>query len=215
MADGDPTMLVRWRNDIQDRDPEYHCMKHHKKSVVYVHPQSRLIILWSFVSLFYIYGDISIGIREDQHNSANEVVVWGIPFVGITETTFIYFIFIMTIYFFMKFIFSIIRMHISCNSWMAFKEMISLSDYDVGWKEGEERYKSPEPPVGISFSVHSEGSPRVTEKKDEEYTDNREMWLFMMRYRLMGFLEYFFAPIIFPAVLAFWALFMLAMEVFS
>ena len=49
---------------------------------------------------------------------------------------------------------------------------------------------------------------------DENYTDNREMWLFMMKYRVMGFLEYFFAPIMFPTILAFWALFMLAMEVF-
>ena len=41
-----------------------------------------------------------------------------------------------------------------------------------------------------------------------------ETWLFMMKFRLMGFLEYFFAPIIFPTVLALWALFVLAMEVY-
>ena len=98
---------------------------------------------------------------------------------------------------------------------MAFKEMISLSSYAIGWKEHEQRYRNLEPPFGISISGHSERSPRITEGKDEEYIDKREVWLFMMKYRLMGFLEYFFAPIVFPIILSIWALCMLAMEVFS
>ena len=215
MVGRNPSMLERWRNYIQDHDPEYECMKHHKKSIISSRPRSRLAVFWSFVSLFYIYGDISIGNREYQNDTVNEVVVWGIPFVGITETTFLSIVFIMTLYSSLKSMFSIIRVHILCNSLMAFKEMISLSGFDIGWKEHEERYQTPEPPVGISFSGHSERGPQITEKKDERYIDNREVWLFMIKYRLMGFLEYFFAPIIFPTILAFWALCILAMEVFS
>ena len=219
MADRNPTMLERWRNDIQEHDPEYECMKHHKKSIANTRPKPRLIVFWSFVSLFYVYGDISIGNRGNQDNSVNEVVVWGVPFIGIAETTVLSFVFILILYHFLKLMFSIVRVHILCNSLMAFKEFISLSGYDTGWNEHEERYGNHERLVGISLSVRSERGlrvtdPRSTERKDEEYIDNREMWLFMMKYRLMGFLEYFFAPIVFPIVLAFWALFVLAMEVF-
>ena len=224
MADRKPTMLERWRNNIQDQDPQYKCMKYHKKSIANSRPQSRLVIFWSFVSLFYIYGDISIGTRGNQNNSVNEVVVWGIPFFGITEITFLQFISIVTLYYLFKLIFSIVRVHILCNSLMAFKELISLSGYDIRREKHEKRYRSPERPVGISLSVSSgenpqsfdpqSTNPQITQKKDEEYIDNREMWLFMMKYRLMGFLEYFFAPILFPTILALWALFVLAMEVF-
>ena len=215
MTDRNSPILERWRNYIRDHDPEYECMKHHKKSIINTRPQSRLSVFWSFVSLFYIYGDISIGIRDNQTDTVSEVVVWGIPFVGITETTFLSIVFIMTLYYSLKSIFSIIRVHIFCNSLMAFKEVISLSSFDIGWKGHEQTYRNLKAPVGISLSGHLEGNPQITERKDEEYVDKREVWLFMMEYRLMGFLEYFFAPIIFPSILAFWALCMLAMEVFS
>ena len=215
MAGKNPSMLERWRNYIKDHDSEYECMKHHKKSIISTRPQSRLAVFWSFVSLFYIYGDISIGIRDNQTDTVSEVVVWGIPFVGITETTFLSIVFIMTLYYSLKSIFSIIRVHILCNSLMAFKEMISLASFGIGWKEYGQTYRNPKAPVGNSFSGHLEGNPWITERKDEEYIDKREVWLFMMKFRLMGFLEYFFAPIVFPIILSIWALCMLAMEVFS
>ena len=196
MTDKKSTMLERWHEYIELHDPKYWHLKTHKKSIGDTRQSSKRTVLWSSASLFYIYGDITIGTNGSQQDTGSEAVVWGIPFIGITEMTFESLIFIMTLYFFVKTIFSIIRVHIICDSWMAFKEMLSLSDRDVDRNEAmlqEYEHRS---------------------KNDDENKHNLETWLFMMKFRLMGFLEYFFAPIIFPTVLAFWALFVLAMEVF-
>ena len=195
MADKKPKLLERWHEYIEFHDPKYRCLKTHKKSIGDTRQSSKRTVLWSSVSLFYIYGDITIGTNGNQQDTGSEAVVWGIPFIGITEMTFVSFVFIITLYFFAKMIFSIIRIHIICDSWMVFKEMLSLSDRDVHQNEA---------------MLQEYGRRSENDDKDRH---NLETWLFMMKYRLMGFLEYFFAPIIFSTVLAFWALFMLVMEI--
>lgn len=215
MANWYSSIRLRWRDEIKRRDPSYSCIKHHKKNIGSARRSGRLVVFWSFVSVFYIYGDISIGIQDPQKNLNEEVIVWGIPFLGVTEKTFLSFLCILVLYYSINLLFVIMRVHIISNSILALKEIVCLSKYSTGWVEHDVGYENPEPPVGISFSVTSGGGHKVSEKRDDEYAEKREMWLFMMKYRTMGFFEYFLAPIIFPIAISSWALSALLAKVSS
>ena len=102
MTDKKYTTLERWHEYIECHDPNYEHLKAHKKSIGDTRQSSKRTVLWSSVSLFYICGDITIGTNGNQQDTDSETVVWGIPFIGITEMTFMSFIFIVTLYFFAK-----------------------------------------------------------------------------------------------------------------
>ena len=106
------------------------------------------------------------------------MVVWGVPIVGITETKFLWFLFIVTLYYAINFVFVVVRVNVLCNSVAAFYEMF-LREHNWGW--------------------HDRGKREVYE--DELKLEEQERTFLLIRYPRVGFLEYFVAPIIFPATL--------------
>lgn len=156
---------MRLRPETQD--PSYSSMKYHRKNIGSARRSGRLVVFWSFVSLFYIYGETGIGIR-DMHKSLNEeVIVWGIPFLGVTETTFLSFLCILLLYYSISFLFVIVRVHVISNSVLALKEIICLSKFSTGWIEHDIGYENPEPPMGIALSATSEGGHEISERRDD------------------------------------------------
>ena len=195
MANENSFFLQRWRHEIESRDPDRKILEGHRKEIDGVQKSARQTLFWSFVSLFYILGNMHIGVRETHQNTDGEISVWGIPIFGISEKTFLTFLLIMTSYRAIIFLFLILKIHMVGNLLLALKEIICASQYDAAWKEARLEENS------------------VTET-DEEYRRNRDVWLFMMDHRFMGMLEYFFAPILFPALLSLAALVMLATRVY-
>lgn len=200
MADENLEISKETREDISGANPKYDCVKDHKREVAKVRRAGRLTVLWSFISLFFVYGDMTIGVDEGNRSSGEAAIVWGIPIIGITEETFLFFLLIMTMYYMVNFVFVIVRVHIMSNSWQALKVILCMpmSEKDKAWSE-----------IELEEEVEQQFAGKNTEGSDEQKAaeaENRELIRLMIRYRLMGFLEYFFAPIFFPAVLCLWAL---------
>ena len=183
MANENSSLRQRWRNEIESCDPNHLVLKNHRKEIESVYQSARRTMFWSFVSLFYIFGNMHIGVREAYQNAGGEMIVWGIPILGISEKTFLSFLLIMTLYRAVIFLFVVVKIHIIGNLLLALKEIICVSQHDPAWNEFDMK------------TGFSDGTP-VTEK-DEEYRGKRDVWLFMMRHRFMGMLEYFLAPIFF------------------
>ena len=177
----------------------------HKESIGNVSPFARKLIFWSFVSLFCIYGDIYVGTTEKTEATDNMVTLFGIGFFGITKEKFWYFLLTLNLYHSVNFTFSILKVIIIADSWTAFKDTLLVTKFDRGVSEAEielidEKLKYDDMHGKTNFG--------------QEAGNERELLLMMKRYNIMGFLEYFFSPIIFPAILSLWALVMLVIQVF-
>ena len=85
-------------------------------------------ILWSSISLLYIYGDIHINITNINETAAdgNGVMTpWGVSIIGITEYKFFVFLLIITFYYSVRFWFSVARIMIEVNPFPLFFEIYS------------------------------------------------------------------------------------------
>ena len=187
----------------------------HKESIEDVFPFSRKIIFWSSVSLFCIYGGIYVGTEEIAGNMNNMTTLFGVQFFGVTENKFWYFLLIINIYYAIKFAFSVVRTVIVADSWSVFKDIISTTDFDRGMSEAkihiiEKDIKSRSHMGGIT---KIDGGKMELSDPETKSENERELLLLMKYYHGMGLLEYFFAPIIFPACLSLWTLTMLVIQV--
>ena len=59
-------------------------------------------------------------------------VLWGVKVVGITQTKFLLFLLILTLYYAVRFVYVVIRIHILCNFVASFKEMFHQG-HNLGW----------------------------------------------------------------------------------
>ena len=189
--------------------------RRHKESIGNVSPFARKLIFWSFVALFCIYGDIYVGTTEKTETTDNMVTLFGIGFFGITKEKFWYFLLALNLYLTVKFAFSVLKIIIIADSWTAFKDTLLVAKFDKGVSEAEielidKKLKSGD----MSGKTNLDGGKMEFTDPEREAGNQRELLLMMKRYNIMGFLEYFFSPIIFPAILSLWALVMLVIQVF-
>ena len=184
--------ITRWVYEIAQLDPELNCMKIHKDKIGNARRSSRIVVLWSFISLFYIHGGMRIGTEEAYQKASEAVVVWGIPVIGITERVFLFFLLIVILYFTINFAFVTIRIHLAANSWLALKEILCISDHDKGYFDASAQL----------------------DHANENIARESEFALLMVQHPVMGFLEYLFAPILFPAILSLWAIIVLLVRAF-
>ena len=187
----------------------------HKEAIGDISPIARKVIFWSFVSLLFIYGDIYVGTAETTEITNNTVTLFGIQFFGITKEKFWYFLITLNLYHAVKFSFSVLKIIIIADSWAALKDTLSVKESDRHDSEDEiesidKKLQSDE----MSGKTNLEGGRMEFTDPKREAENQRELLLMMKRYNIMGFLEYFFSPIIFPASLSLWALIMLVIQVF-
>ena len=166
----------------------------------------KISVFWSFISIFYVHSDLHLNITEIAEGTRGIVTPWGIPITGVTEEKFLHFLFIMVLYFIIKFVFSMIKINKDTNIVNIFMHFLSVDDFSVGLQTGDGSRK--EIIQQFKMARLSEDDP------DNNYIERRRYtWLFIYRYRIIGFLDYFFTPILFPAILGFWALIVLAIRV--
>ena len=195
--------------------------RRYKEAIGNVSPFARKVIFWSFVSLFCIHFDIYVGTAETTEAVNSMVTFFGIHFFGITKEKFWYFLLMLNLYHVVRFSFSVLKSIIIADSWTVFKNTLLVTEFDRGVSEAEidsidEKTKSGNMSGGIFIKKGEIKStdPRRVAEKQRELLNQREFLLMMRRYNIMGFLEYFFSPIIFPAILSLWALLMLTIQVF-
>ena len=189
--------------------------RRHKEAIDDISPIARKVIFWSFVSLLCIYGDIYVGTAETTEITNNTVTLFGIQFFGITKEKFWYFLLTLNLYHAVKFSFSVLKVIIIADSWAAFKDIFLVAKFDRGISEAEvdlidKKLKSGD----MSGKTNVEGGKMELTDPERKAENQRELLLMMKRYNIMGLLEYFFSPIIFPAILGLWALVMLVIQVF-
>ena len=147
-----------------------------------IRPIIRSVILWSFISLLYIYGDLRLNISETDSGESGMVTPWGLPIIGITDNHILVFLLIMTLYFWAKFLFCVIKIHLSIDFCVMVRALFSQ-------ESNTERH--------FAWFEYLE---------DDNLDHERNTRLFLVNYPIIRFLDYFFAPIIFPVILSSWAL---------
>ena len=214
-------------------------IKRHEKALREISPVARRVILFSSVSLFCTYGDMYIGTESvntgmenanagtENANAGTEnanasITLFGIQIFGITQTKFLLLLLIMNIYLLIRFVFSVIKNIVIANSFSLFKDVIGIGNLDK-YNEELNRIISEEMTsdlIGDMKSKDHADSEIDANRKDEELTnleektENKREILLMMKHNILGLLEYFVAPIIFPAILSLWASIMLVIQVF-
>ena len=177
----------------------------------------KFTILWSSISIFYILGDLHLNVADTGNEEKGNAIAWGIPITGITEDKLLIFLLIMSLYFLAKFVFSIIKLH---------RQLIITQLFDHFWSLRKDEFTK-------GSHTDSQGSylafqrnettkeknrpfPRIVGSEiDLSISENKnkfDTWLFMYHYSVVGLLEYFFAPVIFPAILGICAIVTLAVE---
>ena len=181
----------------------------------------RITVFWSSVSIFYIHGDLHLNIATTAEAVNGTATPWGIPIAGITEAKFLVVLSILTLYFITKFAFFVIKAHRKVNIWLIVKRLCSVDEHTKSFHTG----------MGSFFDLKQNRTfekaiprailgDRATRKStDDDYSDSQlrqryDTWLFMYHYRIVGSLEYVFAPLIFPALLSIYAISVLAVELF-
>jgi len=167
---------------------DYDSIRKHMMNIGITRRSGKLVVFWSFVSLCYIFGDLQI-------DPENEIVVWGIKLLGVTNQKIVILLAIINVYFLMNFIFIVIRVCLTSNSIVALIDMISMNR--------EEKIRAQD--KILNWKDYDDDDP-AKEKR-------REISSMMIKFRYMGALEYFFAPIIFPSLLGFLAITMLLYEI--
>ena len=183
----------------------------------------KLTILWSFISIFYVLGDLGLNVAHTGNEEEVSAIVRGILITGITESKLLIFLIIILAYFVIKFIFSTWKLHRQLNGTRLLKHFWTLhkGEFTTGF------VTSPKPSYlelhcseSFSESIKEEVLENTVEPKqpdDESISANRKRYdiqLFMYYYRIVGSLEYIFAPLIFPALLSVCAIVLLAVELF-
>ena len=183
-------------------------MKRHNDAVGKIYPYARKVIFWSFISIFIICGDISI---RDANVSAT---LFGVQISNFTQKKLLFILLVMTIYCGTKFAFSVVRNGIIANSWSVFKNNIFTTDFDKGCSDAEIQQIEQNINSIKGGTTHLDGGSIDLSDPKKEHEDKRKLLLLMKRYNIIGFIEYFFAPIIFPTFLLLWASIILVKEVF-
>ena len=178
-------------------------LERHKANIDRARPYVRMVIFWSSISLFYIFSDIHVGTANGLGDENNGTLIWGIRIFGVTEQKFLYFLLIVNFYHGIKFAFVIIRISIISNSWVAFRSL--------GWKTFDRNFEGAKIEK-IEDSIESNENTDPTDPERQSNENRRETLLLMIRYYIMGLVEYFVAPIILPAILILWALTVLVFE---
>lgn len=186
--------------------------RRHKEAIENVSPLSWKVIFWSSVALFCIYGGIYVGTEGTTVNTNNVTTLFGVQFFGITEKNFWCFLLIVNIYYAIKFSFSIVKVTMVAKSWSVFKDITSTTDSDRDSSKAE--IDSIESSDHMGGKVNLDGGRMELSDPEKRSENKRELLLFMKYYHGMGLLEYFFAPIFFPAFLSIWASIMLVIQVF-
>ena len=165
----------------------------------------RALVLWSFIPILYICGDLHLNI-----GTTNKMAKFlGIPVDGITEDKFLWFLLIMVFYFIIKFILYVVKiifmikaerdMNI-CEFFMHFWSMKDRTGNNSR-KDLREKFKG-------NISVHESNMPL-----DPKFERRYHTWLFVHHHNIIGFIDYFFGPIIFPACLGLWAFVILVFRI--
>ena len=178
-------------------------------------PSARKVILFSYIALFCIYGDMYIGTGSGN----NSVTLFGVQIFGITQKNFWIFLFIANIYCASIFMYFVIRSGKIAGSWSLFIDITfkRLNFYSRSYITIFRRFleksiiKSKNP---FHEETNMDDETLVSKELEQISEDQRENLLLIGDHRVLGFLEYFFAPIIFPASLSLWALIMLVIQVF-
>ena len=181
----------------------------------------RVSIFWSSISIFYIHSDLHLNIATTAEGVQGIATPWGIPVAGITEEKFLVLLFILTLYFMIKFLFFVLKAHRKSNIYIIFRHFYSVGDDTKSFHTGGGSYFDLKYQRTFEKSIPSVvlGEPTTEQSANDDYSDSKlrqryDTWLFMYHYRFVGFLEYFFAPIIFPASVGLWALIQLAAQVY-
>ena len=181
----------------------------------------KLTILWSSVSIFYILGDLHLNVTNTGNEDEGNAIAWGIPITGITEEKLLIFLFIISLYFLAKFFFSIVKLNRQLNLIYLFNHFWSLGknehrmDSHTSTQESYVGFQR-DSKGSIGFSI-IDGKFKPSQPKDESISGNKDRydtWLFMYHYRVIGSLEYIFAPVLFPSILGIYAIVNLAIELF-
>ena len=167
----------------------------------------KVAVFWSFASILYVHSDLHLNIYETDENTKGIITPWGIPVTGITEDKFCAFLLIMVLYFIIKFIYSIWKINRDTNIRYIFMHFWSIVDHTKDLHTNDDSRKK----LISQFEekIYSRPDPVQIDTK-EEYKRKYYTWLFIYRYRVIGLLDYFFAPIFFPVILGFLALISLA-----
>ena len=190
---------------------QYDNIRNHMENIGLARRSAKLVVFWSFISLCYIFGDLQV--VQETAGADSVTTLWGIRLSGITGEKAVILLFILTLYFFIRFLFDIIRISLLSSSYQALKDMIAIDFRGKGvhWQEIELSELAREEVLG-------EGQSDVTQSQVERLTPV-ERWRLMARYGAMGLIltlmELFFGPIAFPAVLGLSAIIMLIGEMSS
>ena len=160
-------------------------------------------ILWSSISIFYTLGDLHLNVADTGNEGKGYAVAWGIPITGITEDKLLIFLLIVSSYFLAKFFFFVLKLH------RQFKIIQILNCF---WSLRKDKFT-------VMFHTPTQGSyvdfqRKISPEPIYKHRNTYDTWLFMYHYRIVGLLEYFFAPLIFPAILGICAIVTLAVELF-
>lgn len=153
-------------------------------------------IFWSFISIFYIYGDLHVYTIKATGGMGGSVTPWGIRIGGLTEEKFMAFLFIMALFYAFQFFFFVLKVYMKYEVYRLIHYVLTMPGEAEGWERAE-------------LENHARDSG-----KDGEYDLKHERLLFMHKHRVVGLLEHFFAPIFFPALLSLWAVSRVGIEVF-
>lgn len=152
-------------------------------------------IFWSFISILYIFGDLHVNAIKATGGMSGGVTPWGIQISGVTTEKFLMFLLIVTAYYSFQLFFSTVKVFMKYRVCRLVHYLLTMPGEDVGREK-----------AGLEIHAAKSGI-------DSNYDRKHERWLFMYKNRVVGFLEHFFAPIIFPVLLSLWAVTSLGIKV--
>ena len=182
----------------------------------------KFAILWSSISIFYTLGDLHLNVADTYNEDKGNAIAWGIPITGITEDKLLIFLLIISFYFLAKFLFSIIKIHrqliitqLFGHFWSLRKDELTrgFHTYTQGSYVDFQRSESTKEKNQFQ-TMGGVVKPGRTDKSISGNKSKFDTWLFMYHYWVVGLLDYFFAPVLFPLILGICAIVTLAVELF-
>ncbi len=200
----------RWPNErlgSMDNDRFHRLIREYREGIEGSRLSRKSIILWTFVSILYIRGGLSL-------KTAGTGTVLGVSIEGITEEKLLWLLLILIMYYAIKYVFALLKIHRRlevCEQLSLFKLccwfLFAVSDEQMKRAVSDLRM-APYP----EHTQKNIGGDMIVKDLDGE---ERNTLLFWRHSRLFGGLEYVLMPIIFPTTLFLWALIEIVWRLFS
>lgn len=173
--------------------------------------RTRVAMFWSAISLFYIVGGLHVGVADPSGVPADASILWGLAIHGITQTKLLIFLFIMTLYYSVRLIFSVLMINgeIPLRSFRkelrAYKEAAEADDLqgyfqDKDSKVRVHRWLHYRLPDIYNFPILRDRAVTPLSEKELEKLENKNAVRNTLKNLTLSGLENFYALIVFPLV---------------